>query len=336
MRKISLTGIAFLLVCVLPAWSQELVTFGGSTMGTRYSVTIPTRDDIAELQRKVAERLKAINAQMSTYDKESELSRFNQYQGDDWFAVSSETAYVVQFALEVAESTEGAFDPTVGPVVNLWGFGPEGRRKEPPAEKDIAAARLRIGYQNLEVREQPPALRKDRPAVYLDLSALAKGFAVDEISELLAKAGCHDSLVAIAGDIYARGTKPDGSPWQIGIESPDAPDKAPERKLRISDAAISTAGDWRNSFTYDGVRYSHVIDPRTGRPVGHQVASVTVVADRSIQADAWDTGLLVMGDERGLAWCERNKVAAIFFIRDPDGHVTARASTFLAKRVVSE
>src|SRR5690606_3117506 len=134
-----------------------------------YAVTIPARDDVAELQQKVAARLEEINAQMSTYDKESELSRFNQYEGGDWFAVSAETAYVVKFALEVAESTEGAFDPTVGPAVNLWGFGPEGRRKEPPAEEEIAAARKRIGYQDLEVRQQPPALRKNRPALYLDL-----------------------------------------------------------------------------------------------------------------------------------------------------------------------
>jgi thiamine biosynthesis lipoprotein len=305
-------------------------------MGTRYSVTIPQREDVIELQQKVAARLQEINSLMSTYDQESELSRFNQYQGDDWFAVSAETAYVVKFALEVAESTKGAFDPTVGPAVNLWGFGPEGRRKEPPDEDEIASARKRIGYRSLEVREQPPAVRKQRADVYLDLSALAKGFAVDEISELLANAGYKDSLVAIAGDIYARGTKPDGSPWQIGIEAPDAPGKAPERKLGISNAAVSTSGDWRNSFTHEGVRYSHVIDPRTGRPVGHQVASVTVVADHSIQADAWDTGLLVMGDDQGLAWCEKNKVAAIFFIRRPDGRVTARASTFLAKRVAPQ
>jgi thiamine biosynthesis lipoprotein len=328
--------LVLLMASAAQVLAQDLVTFGGATMGTRYAVTIVERADVAELQEKVDARLKEINALMSTYDSESELSRFNQHQGDDWFAVSVETALVVKFALEVAESTGGAFDPTVGPLVNLWGFGPEGRRTRPPSNDEIAATRKKIGYHAVEVREQPPGLRKKRPDVHLDLSAVAKGFAVDEISELLANAGYKDSLVAIAGDIYARGRKPDGTPWQIGIEAPDAPDKAPERKLRLSDAAVSTSGDWRNSFLYDGVRYSHVIDPRTGWPVRQLLASVTVVADRSMQADAWDTALLVLGIERGLEWCERNKVAAIFFVRQADGQVTARASTFLAKRVVPE
>ena len=167
------------------AIAQGLVTFSGATMGTRYAVTIAERADIKELQKKVDARLAEINGEMSTYDKESELSRFNQSTGLDWFTVSADTARVVKFALDVAKSTKGSFDPTVGPAVNLWGFGPDGRRKEPPSENEIAEVLARIGYQNLEVREEPPALRKKRADLYLDLSAVAKGYAVDEVAKLL-------------------------------------------------------------------------------------------------------------------------------------------------------
>jgi thiamine biosynthesis lipoprotein len=303
-------------------------------MGTRYSVTLASRADVAELQQKVDARLQEINALMSTYDEKSELSRFNQYQGKDWFAVSADTAYVVQFALEVSASTDGAFDPTVGPAVNLWGFGPDGRRTEPPSQAEVAAARERIGYRNLEVRDNPPALRKKRVDLYLDLSAVAKGYAVDEVAKLLARADCRDNLVVIGGEIRASGKKPDGSRWRIGIEEPDSNGQALERKVQIVDKAIGTSGDWQNSFNKNGRRYSHVIDPQTASPVSHQVAGVTVIADHAIETDAWATALLVMGDERGMAWCEQNKVAAIFFVRRHDGQVIARASTYFAKRVI--
>jgi thiamine biosynthesis lipoprotein len=337
MKSLPIVGlIAIILAVGNLASAEELVTFSGATMGTRYAVTIPSREDVAELQQKVDARLKELNSLMSTYDESSELSRFNQYAGDDWFAVSPEMATVVKFALEVAASTDGAFDPTVGPAVNLWGFGPEGRRKTPPSDEEITAVQERIGYQNVEVRIDPPALRKKRPDVYLDLSAVAKGFAVDEIARLLEGAGLPSSLVVIGGEIFASGKKPDGSHWQIGIEEPDSQGRALERKVQIEDMAIGTSGDWQNSFRKDGVRYSHVIDPQTARPVKHNVAGVTVLADRAIETDAWATSLMVMGDEKGIAWCERNKVAAIFFVRRPNGHVTARASTFLAKRVSAE
>jgi thiamine biosynthesis lipoprotein len=313
---------------------EELVYFTGPTMGTRYSVTVPPVDDIIEVQKAVDSRLQAINRLMSTYDPESELSKFNKYRGKDWFPVSRDTAKVVQFALEVARKTNGAFDPTIGPVVNLWGFGPEGRRLDPPGAAEIAKAKKRVGYQHVAARLDPPALRKTRPDIYLDLSAVAKGFAVDDISELLKTFGCDNSLVVIGGDIRANGKKPDGSHWKIGIEEPGGISHPVERKVQVENAALSTSGDWRNAFTYAGTRYSHIIDPRTAKPVQHSLTSVTVLADKTIQTDAYDTALLVMGDELGMDWCERNKVAAMFFIRRSDGSILARASTHLAKRVI--
>jgi thiamine biosynthesis lipoprotein len=331
---IQLIAFAFLVLAGNVAIAEDLVTFSGATMGTRYSVTLAARDDIEELQKKIDGRLAEINGLMSTYDKQSQLSMFNRYEGADWFTVSSDTARVVSFALEVAELSDGAFDPTVGPAVNLWGFGPDGRRKEAPSEDEISEVLKRIGYRNLEVRMKPPTLRKKRADLYLDLSAVAKGFAVDEVAKLLAHEGCRDSLVVIGGEIRATGTKPDGSHWRIGIEEPDSNGQALERKVRIENTAIGTSGDWQNSFSHDGVRYSHVIDPHSGRPVSHHVAGVTVLADHAIQTDAWATALLVMGDERGITWCEEHKVAAIFFVRHTNGKIVARGSTHVAKRVI--
>lgn len=320
------------MVC-LPVTAQELVSFTGATMGTRYTVTIAERKDVLEIQKCVDALLVKINKQMSTYDPQSELSQFNKFEETDWFPVSRETAIVVAFALQVAQESGGAFDPTIGPIVNLWGFGPEGRRQEPPTDAAIAKALKRVGYKKLAVRKDPPALRKEVPGIYVDLSAVAKGFAVDEISELLMRANCPQSLVVIGGDIRANGTKPDGLPWQIGIESPDGAGKPVQKKVPLENTAVSTSGDWNNSFSHEGRRYSHVIDPRTGRPVPHTLASVTVFAGQSMQADCWDTMLLVLGEREGLKWCEKHDVAAMFFSRHPDGTVGVRESQSVAERL---
>jgi thiamine biosynthesis lipoprotein len=320
-----------ILICMLAAASSarvtanELSSFSGDTMGTRYRVTVVGQVK-PELQSKVDARLAKINSLMSTYDLDSELSRFNQSRNRDWFEVSNETALVVEFALQVAEKTDGAFDPTIGPAVNLWGFGPAGRRKEPPTAAEVENVRSKIGYQQIVVRQEPPAIQKTNPEVYLDLSAVAKGYAVDEISELLADQGFDSYLVAIGGEIRACGMKPDGNKWKIGIEEPDQAGKPVQRSVPLVDMAISTSGDWRNSFQHDRVRYSHVIDPCTAKPVAHELASVTVFAKSSMEADAWSTALMVMGDEQGIEWCDTNNVAAIFFIRNDSDLTEVRPS----------
>lgn len=303
-----------------------LVTFSGATMGTRYSVTA-THDDPAELQKLVDDCLAQINKQMSTYDPDSELSRFNAHRSNDWFAVSKETARVIDFALQVAAETDGAFDPTVGPAVNLWGFGPDKRRKSPPSDAEIEAVKKRIGYQSIEVRLDPPSVKKLLPEIYVDLSAVAKGYAVDKISDLLAARGCTASLVVIGGEVRTRGTKPDGTPWKIAVEEPDSQGREFSRILELANQAVSTSGDWRNSFMFQNQRYSHVIDPMTARPVNHNLASVTVIADRSIKSDAWSTALMVMGETRGRKWCDEHGVTTIFFVRGDNGEIVARPTS---------
>jgi thiamine biosynthesis lipoprotein len=320
-----------LLVCLLIAISsaradtEELASFSGATMGTRYRVTV-VGEVSTDLQAKVDSRLVQINSLMSTYDSESELSRFNQSRSVDWFEVSDETTQVIEFALQVSKATNGAFDPTIGPAVNLWGFGPEGRRRKPPTTVEIEAVESLIGYGQLAVRIQPAALKKTNPEVYLDLSAVAKGYAVDEISELLSNEGCNSHLVVLGGEVRARGSKPDNSPWKIGIEEPDQAGEPVQHLVPLVDMAVSTSGDWRNSFKHDGVRYSHVIDPATSRPVSHDLASVTVFAASSMEADAWSTALMVMGAEKGVQWCDAHNVAALFFIRGGDKTIEIRKS----------
>ncbi|TWT67613.1 Thiamine biosynthesis lipoprotein ApbE precursor [Posidoniimonas polymericola] len=299
-----------------------VVSFTGPTMGTRYSVKVVIDDAderLEELQHRVDERLVEINKRMSTYDPRSELSRFNQSDSEDWFEVSAETAKVVAYALEIAAATGGQFDPTVGPVVNLWGFGPDGRRSEPPTDDEVAAALARIGYQSVEARQEPPALKKSRPDIYVDLSAIAKGYGVDAVSELLTELGAAASMVEIGGEVVCRGRKPDGSSWKIGVEKPDESGRVLQTVLDIDDHAIATSGDYRNFFEDHGERFSHTINPATGRPVTHRLATVSVQAPSCMRADALATALLVMGGDEGYNWASENGVAAMFIERTDDG-----------------
>ena len=314
------------------ASKQNPKAFSGPTMGTSYSIRYYGGPESEALQPQVNDLLAKINRQMSTYDPESEISRFNRSGEQDWFNVSRETADVVSLALGIAERTAGAFDPTVGPAVNLWGFGPDGRVVEAPSAEAIAAALTRIGYHNLEVRPEPPALRKKLPELYVDLSAVAKGYASDAVTELLESAGVVASMVEIGGEVRTRGTKPEGKPWQIGIEQPNDRDRRIREKLPMKNGALATSGDYRNFFSQDGVRYSHTIDPQTARPVRHSLATVSVWAETCAEADAVATALMVLGEDRGYDWCERHGVAAMFLVREADDTITQRRTSHFATR----
>ncbi|MCA9241142.1 MAG: FAD:protein FMN transferase [Planctomycetales bacterium] len=303
------------------ASSASVQTYSGPTMGTLYHYSIITCRAPASIQQRVDSRLAEINKAMSTYDPDSELSRFNKSDSLDWFDVSEETARVVAFALEVSEKTNGAFDPTVGPAVNLWGFGPDGRRKSPPTDEQVSAALARVGYKNVEARLDPPAIKKSRPDVYVDLSAVAKGYGVDEVSRVLAENGSEASMVEIGGEVVCRGAKPDGSPWRIGVEKPDERGVAIQTVVELSDAALATSGDYRNFFQQDGVRFSHTINPQTGRPVEHRLAEVSVRAKSCMENDAYATSILVMGPEKGYNWAQKQNLAVLMIERTHDGFV---------------
>jgi thiamine biosynthesis lipoprotein len=310
------------------------VSFSGPTMGTWYHVKVaelPADVSQRDLQQAVEERLHRVNQLMSTYLPESELSRFNRYAGDDWFDVSPETATVVVAAQEVAEATEGAFDVTVGPLVNLWNFGPDPNPDRFPDDQQIAQAMERVDYRRVQVRLDPPALRKAQPDVYIDLSAIAKGFAVDTVAELLHERGVHRFMVEIGGEVQTAGRKADGAPWRIGIERPVTSGRMIQQVVELVDDALATSGDYRNYFDWNGRRYSHEIDPRSGRPVDHTLASVSVITDSCMNADALATALIVLGPEQALQYAEQHDLDVLLIVRDGDQFRERRTPGFAAR-----
>lgn len=311
-----------------PVW-----TFSGPTMGTRYTVSVVggTEENAERLKKLVEGSLVELNRQMSTYDPQSELSRFNASESDDWFSVSPETTSVTASALELAEATGGKFDPTIGPVANLWGFGPGKKRDKPPTDEEIAAAKESVGYALLEARLDPPALRKRKPSVYVELSAIAAGHGADVLAEILQAEGVENFMIDVGGELRAQGLKPGGKAWRIGIERADAgrpgsSTRPLQQVIELRDKSLATSGDYRNFFEVDGQRYSHVIDPLTGRPVTHDLATVTVLAETSRDADALGTALLVLGPTEGYDWAVEHDVAALMVSRTPDDKLVERTT----------
>ncbi len=295
--------------------SPEYRRYGGETMGTYYRVTARCPGDVADL---IEDELASVNDQMSTYLPESTLSRFNSAPPGTWFPVTEQLAEVVSAALVLSRESEGAFDVTVGPLVNLWGFGPEDVDHVPSPEA-VAAARERVGYRSLEVESDPPRLRKNAD-LYVDLSAIAKGYGVDRVAGRLGEAGCDATLVDIGGEVKGTGSSPADGPWRIGIEVPDPTRQgAVQRVIRLADGAAATSGDYRNFLMEAGQRYSHTVDPRTGYPVQHGLASVTVLHPSAMWADGYATLLTVLGPDEGLEFARRHGLAVMLIVRGENG-----------------
>lgn len=319
--------LAPLLTCVLLASCEQTppdptIRITGSTMGTGYELKLvpnPGQTVPADIKARADELLARVNKQMSTYDPDSELSRFNRAPETDWIVVSPELLQVVAEGLRISELTGGIFDITVGPLVNLWGFGPEPRQDRVPSDQAIAQARERVGYWRLHARAEPPALKKDRADLYVDLSSLAKGYGVDRLAELMEASGIQNYLVSISGDLRAKGHNGKGQPWTVAIERPVPGQRAVERLVKIGDHGVSTAGDYRNFFEQNGQRYSHIIDPRTGRPVPQTLVSVTVISKLDMEADAIDTALMAAGADYGFKLATEHRLAAFFILVGPDG-----------------
>lgn len=297
--------------------NSETVRFSGPAMGTRYSVAVEgTSTDAVSLQRDVERRLKQFNAALSTWDPQSDLSRFNVSKTTDWFTVSRDAAEVTAFALRVAEDSGGACDPTIGPLVNLWGFGSRGRRARLPTDQEIARAQTRVGYKLIEARNDPPALKKLRPNVELDLSALAPGYIADRLAEIIHKENPAGAvMVDVGGEVAVRGAREGGQPWRIGVETPSSTGPSVRVVVPLLAGGIATSGSYRNVFRFQGKPYSHTINPRTGSPVEHKLAAVTVMGGSATEADAMDTVLMVLGPRKGLAWAEARGVQAKFTVR---------------------
>ena len=304
--------------------------FSGAAMGTSWSVKLaefPPEIEPAVLETELALILRAVDEQMSTYRADSELSRFNASRSIDWFPVSADTAAVVVAALEIAQRTDGAFDVTVGPLVNLWGFGP-GPWAGVPTDEELRTARASTGYTRLEVRTSPPALRMSSAARGVDLSGIAKGFTVDALAEHLEARGVANYLVELGGELRATGHNSKEEPWRIGIERPVAGDRILQRVLALQNRAVATSGDYRNARTVGEESLPHVLDPRSGRPVRTGIGSATVVCPTAMEADALATALMVLGPVEGIRFAEREGLAAQLVVRERGELVTRSTAAF--------
>ena len=328
LRALLLFGLSLVLVaCERPV---DIGRVSGPTMGTVWSVQVGERPadlSLPALQEDIEALLLRVNQQMSTYIADSDLSRFNQAPPGTWQQIPEEFSEVLAASLTMAETSQGAFDPTVGPLVNLWGFGPEGRRSQAPDAGAVAAARERVGWERIDVRESGREIRQPGE-LYLDFSAIAKGYAVDLIGEYLDARGVEGWLVDIGGDMRARGLKPDGEPWRIGIERPVNGQRQVHSVVQPGDLAMATSGDYRNYFRDGDRQFSHTIDPRTAEPVDHGLVSVTVLHPSCMFADGYATLLTVLGPDEGLAFAQREGLAVLLISRDGEAFREAMTEGF--------
>lgn len=315
------------LMACKKGWS--LLELSGLTMGTNYSIVAIDHSksiDQAELQSAVDQALGQVNVQMSNWDASSEISRFNAAAAGESLSVSGELHHVMQTAQDVHVASDGAFDVTVGALIDLWGFGAGQTRSDMPSDAEIAQAMACCG-QAQSVELEAGGLKKLNSGAEVYLSSIGKGFGVDQVAAVLKGYGITDYMVEIGGDLYTAGRNPEGQPWQIGIETPQAFDRGVTQVVGLSDMGMATSGDYRNFFDYDGTRYSHIIDATTGRPVTHDTASVTVLTDNAMLADAWATAMLVMGRERGLEIANDRDMAVLFIDRAAANGETGFKST---------
>jgi thiamine biosynthesis lipoprotein len=309
--------------------------FEGETMGTTYVVRLAqtiSESDRLGVARAIDETLASVNARMSNYLPDSEISRFNRAENGVPVPVSRETFEVVSEARRVSEMTGGAFDVTVSPLVRLWGFGPGGYGREgPPTEEEIARAKGYVGFRNLVLADDPITLTKLVPELECDLSAIAKGYGVDRVAEALEARGYRDYMVEVGGEVRTLGKNSVGHAWRIAIEKPLPGTRAVQRIVSLSGFSMATSGDYRNFYELDGKIHSHLIDPRTGRPVSHRLASVSVLSQTAMRADALASGLLVLGPEDGFDLAVAEDLAVLFLSRTEEGEIVERATPAFAE-----
>lgn len=337
-RPVRVTLVSILWVLAVAALagcsfdSEEKVwEISGPIFGTQYHINVVLTDDretLEDLSQGIEATLESVDAAMSTWRDDSELSRFNQLEDQgDWTPVSGELFEVLEAAQTVADESGGAFDITIGPVVNLWGFGPEARPEEIPDDAELEERLSRTGFRFLELDPVKQAIRAEQPQ-YLDLSGIAKGYGVDAVARYLEKQGIDRYLVEIGGEVRVNGRKPDGSAWRLAVEQPVENARRINRVIAMDRNGMATSGDYRNYYESDGQRYSHTIDPATGRPVGHRLASVTVIAESSMMADAWATAFTVIGYEEGYRLALRKNLAVYFIVREGEGFKTYHTPAF--------
>ncbi|WP_096144972.1 FAD:protein FMN transferase [Stenotrophomonas pictorum] len=302
---------------------SDIAALGGHTMGTRWSVKLvaPRRRDLHPLHAGIQAELDRVVAQMSTWETESDISRYNRAAAGSWQRLPEDFWQVLVAAHDIAERSDGAFDPSIGPLVALWGFGAQAGAQRVPDAAQRAEVAGRCGWHKLQL-DAPAQAALQPGALQLDLSAIAKGYGVDLVSRWLRRNGVEAALVEVGGELHGYGRKPDGQPWRVLVESApeeDAGADYPPRVLALDDLAIATSGDRWHHYEQDGISYSHTLDPRTHAPVTRAAAAVTVIEREAMRADAWATALTVMGATQGLAFATDHGLAARFLTRGPHG-----------------
>ena len=315
-RRLLLLTSMFLLACQ-PNITLVPVTFSGLTMGTDYRITIIATSDqaLSQLENDIVDELELVDRSMSTYRSDSEVSSINLAKENELLEISESLRLVLTEANEISQLTNGAFDITLGPIVDLWGFGPQGSIEKRPDKISLNALRVSIGYSKLRLNDK--GLSKTNSATQIDLSGIAKGFAVDQVARLLTRNGHANYLIEIGGELRAKGKSLAGQPWRVGIEKPQEIGGI-QKIVVLNDQAIATSGDYRNYILIDGKKYSHTIDHITIEPVLHKLALVSVVSTNASTADALATALMSMGDEDAVLFAQKNKIAAYFVIRTLD------------------
>lgn len=327
--SIVLLGIG-VIGCAEPP--PKRVKLSGATMGTTYSVVflpgsqVSVSDQVLQLQ--IDNRLVHINQVASTYIDDSELSLLNQHSDSSAFPLSEDLRYLLQESVAINRVTLGALDVTVGPLVNLWGFGPDKKPSKIPTEQQVEQARVISGIDKLQLT--PQGATKAHPELYVDLSTIAKGYAVDELANILESHHIQNYIVEIGGELRVKGLKEVGNAWRIAIEKPVSEEKSVQRILEPGTNGVATSGDYRNFYEQDGIRYSHIINPQTGLPISHRLVSVTVFHPSCAQADGLATGFMVLGQDKGLQVANERGIAALFIEKNQDGVFVETYSSAMA------
>ncbi|WP_394204724.1 FAD:protein FMN transferase [Shewanella waksmanii] len=317
-NRLVLVGLTFFISAC--GQQPKLISLSGETMGTTYHIKMVPGERVPNqqlLQAEIDLALEQINNQMSTYRNNSELSKFNQLRLNETVTVSADTALVIQEGIDLYHKTDGALDITLGPLVNLWGFGPDKRPTSIPSQTLIDTTKAKTGIEHLHL--DGLKLRKAIPDLYVDLSSIAKGFGVDKVAQILSRYQPKGYLVEIGGELSLYGVKADDTPWRVAIEQPDVDERQVQLVIEPGNVAMATSGDYRNYYEEEGRRFSHLIDPRDGYPIDHHLASVTVLHPQSMVADGYATALMVLGVEKSLQLAKEEQLAIMLIEKQADG-----------------
>lgn len=330
--KLSFSAIilfSLILVGCSSPIQRDLYSLAGTTMGTTYSLKVIEPENskkLIKLDKKIDSVLVDVNNKMSTYIPTSELSLFNQSTSTDWINISNDLAQVINTSKRISAESSGSFDITVGPLVNLWGFGPVKKDSIIPNQQEIDETLKQVGIKNIEIDFAGKKIKKNIPEIYCDLSAVAKGFGVDKVGLFLESVGLNEYMIEIGGEVRTKGKNKNNENWKIGISSPAS--NGLQKVLEISNYSVATSGDYFNYFEENGIRYSHTIDPKTGKPITHKLASVTVIHQNCDNADAYATAIDVLGPEAGYEFALKMKLPVFMIVRENEKFIEKMTPQF--------